>query len=328
MTGRCARRLSMAIAEHLRPASPEMMNTSLSWDHVRSFLTVFEEGSLSAAARVLGLAQPTVRGHVRGIEHALGTVLFTRSVAGLVPTEAAHALVPHARTMSLAATALARAASAPPGEIAGSVRLSVSEFVGIEVVPPILAALRKRHPGLVVELSLSNASADLLGQEADVAIRMTEPRQGAIVARRVGAIPLGFFAHRDYVARRGSPGTLDAMAGHDVIGPDRSTADLSFAADIDPALTRDRFALRTDSHPAQLAAARAGMGIAVVQVPIGAADPDLMRILPDRELGRLPVWITMHEDLRAVPRVRALFDHLVDAFDAMSVSAGRAAAKR
>ena len=295
------------------------MSTSPSWDHARSFLTVFEEGSLSAAARVLGLAQPTVRGHVQGLEHALGTVLFTRSVTGLVPTEAAHALVPHARAMSLAAEALTRAASAPPGEIAGSVRLSVSEFVGIEVVPPILAALRGRRPGLVVELSLSDAPVDLLGQEADVAVRMTEPRQGAIVARKVGAIPLGFFGHRDYVARRGVPETLAAMADHDVIGPDRSTADLNFAGSISPTLMRERFVLRTDSHPAQLAAARAGMGVAVVQVPVGEADPDLVRILPELELGRLAVWITMHEDLRALPRVRALFDHLVDAFGAMSM---------
>ena len=305
-----------------------MMNTSLSWDHVRSYLTVFDEGSLSAAARILGLAQPTVRGHIQGLERALGTVLFTRSVAGLVPTEAAHSLVPHAQTMSLAAAALARAASAPPGEIAGSVRLSVSEFVGIEVVPPILAALRRRHPGLVVELSLSNASVDLLGQEADVAVRMTEPRQGAIVARKVGAIRLGFFAHRDYVARRGAPGTLDALEGHDVIGPDRSTADLKFAASIDQTLTRGRFALRCDSHPAQLAAARAGMGIAVVQVPAGAADPALVRVLPDLDLGRLAVWITMHEDLRALPRVRALFDHLVDAFDALCDSSRPAVTER
>ena len=294
------------------------MSATPSWDHARTFLAVFDEGSLSAAARALKLAQPTVRGHVQQLERALGTVLFTRSVTGLMPTEAAHALIPHARAMSLAHASLARAATVAPGEIAGSVRLSVSELVGIEVVPPMLASLRERHPGLVVELSLSDAPVDLLGQEADVAVRMTEPRQGSIVARKVGAIPLGFFAHRDYAARRGVPGTPGEMADHDVIGPDRSTADLDLAARFDPVLTRDRFVLRTDSHPAQLAAARAGMGIAVVQAPVGEADPDLVRILPNLDFGHLTVWITMHEDLRALPRVRALFDHLGAAFEPMS----------
>ena len=295
-----------------------MMNAAPSWDHARTFLTVFDEGSLSAAARVLELAQPTVRGHVQQLERAFGTILFTRSPAGLVPTEAAHALVPHARAMTLAHAAMARAASAPPGEVAGSVRLSVSEFVGLEVVPPILVALRARHPGLVVELSLSNVPVDLLGQEADVAVRMTEPSQGAIVARKVAPIALGFFAHRDYAARRGLPASLADLSGHDLIGPDRSAADLDLAARIDPILARERFVLRTDSHPAQLAAARAGMGIAVAQVPVGAADPGLVRILPDLELGRLSVWVTMHEDLRALPRVRTLFDHLVATLDPAS----------
>ena len=297
-----------------------MMSIPSSWDHARSFLTVFDEGSLSAAARALGLAQPTVRGHVQQLEHAFGTILFTRSPAGLVATEAAHALVPHARAMALAHAALARAASAPPGEIAGSVRLSVSEFVGLEVVPPILASLRARHSGLVVELSLTDASADLLGQEADVAVRMTEPSQGALVARKVAAIPLGLFADRNYAARRGLPGTLTELVDHDVIGPDRATADLALAAGIDPGLVRERFVLRTDSHPAQLAAARAGIGIAVVQVPTGTADPGLVPVLPDLEVGRLAVWITMHEDLRTLPRVRALFDHLVAALDPLGAA--------
>jgi DNA-binding transcriptional LysR family regulator len=290
------------------------MSGRVNWDDQRAFLAVLEEGSLSAAARRLGVAQPTVRARIEALEHALGAVLFTRSVNGLVATEQARALADPARAMARASDAFVRTASAPPGEIAGAVRLSVSEFVGVEVLPAMLASLRATHPGIVVEVSLSNASADLLEQEVDIAVRMHPPRQGALVAQKIGTIPLGLFAHHDYIARRGSPASLDDVAGHDFIGPDRARADLELAAALHPWLTREHFAARTDSHPAQLALARAGVGIAVAQRPIGRADPLLRPVLPDLEIATLDTWIVTHEDLRNVPRVRAVFDHLVAEF--------------
>jgi DNA-binding transcriptional LysR family regulator len=288
--------------------------SGVNWDDQRAFLAVLETGSLSAAARRLGVAQPTVRARVEALEHALGTVLYTRSVNGLVPTEQARALADPARAMARASDAFVRAASAPPGAIAGAVRLSVSEFVGIEVLPPMLASLRERHPKVIVEVSLSDALADLLDQEVDIAIRMDAPRQEALIAKKVGAIPLGLFAHRDYLKRRGVPESLDDLSAHDFIGPDRTRADLQLAAALHPGLVRERFAVCTDSHPAQLAFARAGLGVAVVQRPIGCADPRLLPVLPALNVAALDTWIVTHENLRNVPRVRAVFDHLVEAF--------------
>ncbi len=290
------------------------MRERVAWDDQRAFLAVFEEGSLSAAARRLGVAQPTVRARIEALEDALGTVLFTRSVNGLAPTEQARALADQARAMARASDAFVRAASAPPGEIAGAVRLSVSDFVGVEVLPAMLASLRQTHPRIVAEISLSNASADLLEQEVDIAVRMHPPRHGALVAKKVGAIPLGLFAHRDYLARRGSPATLDDLADHDIIGPDRARADLQMAASFHPSLTRERLTARTDSHPAQLALVRAGLGIGVVHRPIGLADPMLRPVLVEMTVASLDTWIVMHEDLRGVPRVRGVFDHLVAEF--------------
>jgi DNA-binding transcriptional LysR family regulator len=291
------------------------MSSSVAWDDQRAFLAVLEEGSLSGAARRLGVAQPTVRARVEALERALGTMLFTRSVNGLVPTAQARALGQSARAMASASDAFVRAASCGAGEIAGSVRVSVSEFVGIEVLPAMIASLHEVHPAVVVELSLSNATADLLDQEVDVAVRMHPPRQEALVAKKVGAIRLGLFAHPDYLARRGVPATADDLAHHDIIGSDRSRSDLQLASRIHPALTRERFVARADSHPAQLALARAGVGIAVVQSPIGLADPLLVAVLPELEFAKLDTWIVTHEDLRDVPRVRAVFDHLVNAFE-------------
>lgn len=291
------------------------MSSPVTWDDQRAFLAVLEEGSLSGAARRLGVAQPTVRARVEALEQALGTVLFTRSVNGLVPTEQARALADPARAMARASNAFVRAASAAPGEVAGTVRVSVSEFVALEVLPAMLGSLRAAHPGIVVEVSPSNLSADLLDQEVDVAVRMHPPRHDALVARKVGAIPLALFAHRDYLARRGMPAQVDDLATHDFIGPDRARMDLKLAAAIHPGLARERFVVRVDSHPAQLALARAGLGIAVVQRPIGRADPLLLPVLPELEVAALDTWIVTHENLRAIPRVRAVFDHLASEFE-------------
>jgi len=286
----------------------------VAWDDQRAFLAVLEEGSLSAAARRLGLTQPTVRVRLEALEAALKTVLFTRSANGLTPTEQARALGESARAIARASDAFVRAASAPLGEIAGTVRISVSELVGIEVIPSMLATLRTRHPQVVVELALSDAAADLLDQEVDIAVRMHQPRQGALVAKKIGAIPLGFFAHVDYLAMRGEPAGIEDFIEHDFIGPDRVRADLALAVAVHPGLTRGRFIVRTDSHPAQLAAARAGMGIAVVQRPIGNADPTLGAVLPGLTVALLETWIVTHENLLGLPRVRAVYDHLVEAF--------------
>ena len=290
------------------------MNRRASWDDQRVFLTVLEEGSLSAAARRLALSHATVRSRIEALEAALGAVLFTRSVNGLVPTDRALALREPARTMAMALDQFIRRATAPPGEVAGVVRISVPDFMGIEVIPPMLRTLRDRHPAIDVELSLSNAPADLLAQEVDVAIRTVAPRHDALVARKVADIPLGFFASAGYLEERGAPATMSELAGHDLIGPDRNISDHALAAKLGPDFEGARFVLRTDSHPAQLAAARAGLGIAVVQVPVGRRDPGLRRVLADVTVAQLATWIVTHEDLKNVPKVRAVLDGLAAAF--------------
>ncbi|MGF7148441.1 DNA-binding transcriptional LysR family regulator [Sphingomonas zeicaulis] len=290
------------------------MNQRIDWEDQRAFLAVLDGGSLSAAARQLGVAQPTVRARIEALERALGTTLFTRSVRGLTPTAQARTLGAAARAMAHASDAFARLASAAADVPAGVVRLGVSEFVGVAVLPAMLAHLRRSHPDLRIELVLSNSAADLLEQEVDVAVRMHPPRQEALVAAKVPSIPLGLFAHRDYLARRGVPESLADLGVHDMIGPDCVPADLAIVAQVFPDLDRSRFAIRTDSHPAQFAAIRAGLGIGVAQRPVALADPSLRAVLPDLVVATLDTWIVTHENLRALPRVAALFDHLVAAF--------------
>ncbi|RKP54696.1 LysR family transcriptional regulator [Pararobbsia silviterrae] len=286
-----------------------------SWDLYRSFLGVLDEGSLSGAARALGLTQPTLGRHIDALEATLGLTLFTRSQSGFIPTDAALALGPYARTLASTATALLRAASGHGEGVRGTVRVSASEIVGVEVLPPILAALRARHPELVIELTLSSRIEDLLRREADIAVRMFRPSQDALIARRVGTIGLGLHARRDYLERHGTPENWAALQDHALIGFDTETAYIRQARRAIGGLTREQFALRTDSDIAQLAAIRAGFGIGICQVRLAERDPALVRLLPEAfDLG-LDTWIAMHEDLRDSPRCRATLSALVEGLE-------------
>ncbi|HYD71160.1 LysR family transcriptional regulator [Azospirillum sp.] len=292
-----------------------MTHPDPSWDLYRTFLAVLREGSLSGAARSLGLTQPTVGRHVDALEQAVGFPLFTRSQHGLAPTPAAGELRPYAEALASTTAALLRAASGQRGAVKGVVRVSASEIMGVEVLPPILAELRERHPGLTIELVLSNAVEDLLRRDADIAVRMVEPAQAALVARRLGSVTLGMHAHRRYLDRHGAPDSLDDLARHSVIGFDRETPAIRALLRRVPGIDRGRFALRADSDLAQLAAIRAGFGIGVCQVALARRDPDLVRVLPDGFELKLGTWLAMHENLRSTPRCRAVFDALAQGLE-------------
>jgi DNA-binding transcriptional LysR family regulator len=280
------------------------------WEHYRSFLGVLREGSLSGAARTLGLTQPTLGRHIDALEEALGIKLFARSRHGLVPTQGALDLAPHAEAMEAAAQALVRAASGEAGEIRGAVRLTASEMVGAEVLPAILAGFREQHPQIAIELVLSNRNQDLARRDADIAVRMVRPTQKMLIAKRVGTVQIGLYAHRRYLARHGTPRTIADLARHALIGFDRDASAFRSLGSSGLPVTRDIFALRTDHDQAQLNALRAGFGIGGCQTGIAARESDLVSVLP-REIGfRLEMWLVTHEALRANRRVRLLYDHL------------------
>lgn len=282
------------------------------WDLYRSFLAVLDAGSLSGAARALGLAQPTLGRHIVSLEQALGFALFVRSQHGLLPTEQALALRPFAEALAASAGALLRAASSPRDEARGTVRITASEIVGCEVLPPVLARLQRDYPALRIELALDNAPQDLLRREADIAVRMHRPTQEALVARSVGAIEIGLHARRDYLARCGTPADLAALGQHALIGFDRETAFIRPLKHHLGGLGRDSFALRADSDLAQLAMLRAGLGIGVCQCGIAQRDRQLVRVLPDAFAVELDTWVAMHEDLRESRRCSVVFAALVD----------------
>jgi len=287
-----------------------MADQDSGWEHYRSFLEVVRDGSLSGAARRLGTTQPTIGRHIAALEAGLNLALFTRSPRGLQPTEAALDLLPHAQAMEAAAAAMIRAASADAGAQTGTVRVTASEIVGCEVLPPILAGFRRRHPSIILELALSNRNEDLLRRDADIAIRMARPVQKALVARRIGHVAIGLFAHESYIAAFGAPASLADLAAHCVIGFDRDGKSFRSIGPGAGDFTRDRFGFRCDHDPAQLAALRAGVGIGGCQTKIAARTPELRRLLAHDIDFKLDMWLAMHEDLKATRRVRLLFDYL------------------
>ena len=287
------------------------MSQEPNWDLYRSFLSVMQQGTLSGAARSLGLTQPTLGRHIEALEQYLGLPLFTRSPQGLIPTQAAQDLLPHVTAMALSADALIRQASGEASEDRGTIRLTASHVMGAEVLPPILTAFAEAHPKIEIELVLSNKTEDLLRREVDIAVRMVRPQQAALIARRLGSIQIGFFATRTYIEQAGMPATIWDFLSHRLIGYDRDP----FASDAIESLgikaERGMFRLRTDNDLAALAALRAGFGIGGCQWSLGALDPNLIPILPQIVLADLEVWVAMHEDQAASRRMRLLFDHLV-----------------
>jgi len=282
--------------------------TEPSWELYRSFLAVVREGSLSGAARAIQLTQPTIGRHVDALEEALGAPLFTRSQSGLRPTPVAAALVPHVEAMASAAGALRRAASGEALGERGAVRLTAPEIMGVEVLPPALASFREAHPGIDVELALSNRTADLGRREADIALRMVKPTQASLVARKLGTTRIRPHAHPRYLQAHGTPRSVDALTSHPIIGFD-SAASIRMLPKMPFEITRELFAFRCDSDVAQYAALKAGFGIGFCQVNLGKRDG--LTPLLGNELGfDLGVWLVMHKDIKASRRVHHLFEHL------------------
>jgi DNA-binding transcriptional LysR family regulator len=286
------------------------MDTAPDWDSYRSLLAVLEEGSLSGAARRLGLTQPTIGRHIEAIEIGLKRPLFIRSQRGLAPTDAALALKPYAEALQANAEALVRAASRDEGRAEGPVRITASEVIAAEVLPYILTGLAEREPGLSFDIEASDRNLDLMSRAADVAIRMAEPVQQSLVAVKTGEAELGLYATPAYVARRGPLEFMADAGRHLLIGFDRYTPLVRALTERHALPPREAFAYRTDAPLASIGAIRSGFGAGVCQSGIARRE-GWVRLLPALSIS-LPCWVVMHEDLKANPACRATFDALVE----------------
>lgn len=294
------------------------MDCAPDWTLLRSFLAVAEAGSLSGGARRLGLSQPTLGRHIAEIEAALKLSLFSRTARGLALTATGKALLPHARAMKDAASALSLVAAGRDEAISGTVRITASRIMVYHILPPMLAELRIREPLIDIELVPSDATENLLMREADIAVRMYRPTQLDLITRHLADMPLGLYAAKSYLDRVGRPASPDAVLELDMIGFDRSDQILRTLRDLGVDRRREDFPLRCDDQLVYWSLVRAGCGIGGMQCAIADADPTVERIAPFIELPPLPVWLTAPEALRQSPRIRRVFDHLSKAFKSLA----------
>ncbi|NKX43146.1 LysR family transcriptional regulator [Roseicyclus persicicus] len=276
------------------------------WNRARAVVATAETGSLSAAARALGLTQPTLGRQVSALEEELGVTLFTRAGKRMELTEAGLHLIEPLRRMAEAAEATARVASGQSQDIAGTVTITASHLYASELLPPILARIRAEAPALQVQVVATNAIRDLMRREADIAIRHARPDQPDLTARLIREDEAALYATPALLAQ-GPVETLPFI-GFDLADTYRGML-AQRALDLPP----DAFPLLSEDSHTQLALARAGLGVAALPVWVGDPDPLLVRAQPGAPpLVTFPVWLAAHRELHSSRRIRLVFDRLAE----------------
>lgn len=286
---------------------------NLDWNHLRAFLETAETGSLSAAARKLGLTQPTLSRQVSAIEQALGVTLFERGAQAMVPTAAGLHLLEHARAMGSAAQELSLAASGQAQAEEGMVAISASDAIATWILPPIVAQLRQSEPGIRLEIVTSNALSDLRRREADIAIRHVRPSEPDLIGRLLFEASAGFYASEAWVARHGHPRKAAQAPGLDFIGLDRAGRYMAQLAAHGLPVAAEQFRLLSENTVTSWMLVRQGLGIGVMMDQIARQTPGIVRVFDTVEPVRFPVWLVTHRELRTARRIRIVFDALAAA---------------
>ena len=280
------------------------------WNQIRAFLAVADQGSLSAAARVLALTQPTVGRQISALEDALDVVLVERTGRSVTLTPTGQDLVEHVREMADAATKVSLAASGHSQTIEGLVTVTASDVMCVYTLPQILRRLAEFAPMLEVHLVADNQIRDLLRREADIAIRHVRPDQPDLIARLVDEPTAHLYASEDYVARRGRPKSLDELSDHDFIGLGDNDRMIFHLRNIGIHVTLRNFRYGSQSGIAAWELVKQGLGMLVMADDVAQSTKGIKRLLPDMAAVQFPVWLTTHRELHTSRRIRVAFDFL------------------
>jgi DNA-binding transcriptional LysR family regulator len=283
------------------------------WALVKSFLAVLDAGSLMGAARRTGGQQPTLSRHIAELEAQLGAPLFERTGRGVSPTHAALAIAESARQMQQGAEALARSLAGQRDQTIGTVRISSSMVAATYLLPSVLAELHRREPGIQLELIASNQLTNLLRREADIAVRMVRPEQTSLVARKLGTLGIGAYAHKSYLQRAGTPREPAELLRHTLIGYATDHQIERGFASMGVPLKREHFAIRTDDQVAYGMFVAAGAGIGFLANYNTRHWPEVHRVLPQLVIPPLPCWLAVHREIRSNKVVRRVYDYLAEA---------------
>lgn len=284
------------------------------WNRARAFLVTAEEGSFSAAAKALGMTQPTLGRQVNSLETELGVALFERVGRGLELTPSGHELVEHVRAMGEAARSLSLSASGQTQGLVGNVAISASEITAVSFLPPIIARLRREYPGLTLEIVPSNDAVDLRRREADIAIRNFRPTQNDLIAKKIRDDYGHFYATPDYIDSIGNPQTVGALARGQFIAftPQSRAEIIERFSEFGLILTVENMPVMAGNHTTHWELCKAGVGIGIVPQKLGDSEALVRRVLPEPFPLPFPIWLTTHRDVRTSHRVRVVFDVLAE----------------
>ena len=283
---------------------------NLDWNQLKAFLETAETGSLSAAARKLGLTQPTLSRQVAAIEQYMGVTLFERVGKSMALTPTGLDLLEHARAMGAAADALSLAATGSSQAVRGVVSVSATDVVSSVLLPPLVKKLHDQEPGIAIDVIPSNALSDLLRREADIAIRHVKPEQPDLIARLIREATAYFYASESWVNAHGHPRSAEDAARLSFVGSDRSGQYLGYLRTHGLPLSEANFSCYADHSVAHWALVRQGMGIGVMMEEIALATPGMVRVLDDLPPILFPIWLVTHRELRTSKRIRMVFDAL------------------
>ncbi len=286
--------------------------TGFDWNRARAFLATAQEGSFSAAARALKTSQPTVGRQVAALEAELDVVLFERVGHGLVLTPTGADLVEHIRSMDEAAHRVSLVAAGQSVSLDGPVCISTSQIEAVYTLPPILAGIRAKHPGIEIEVLVTNQTSDLGRREADIAIRSFRPTQPELFARKIKDGAAHLYGSHAYLEQLGNPSTAEELSRANFIGFNRDDTLLQGFNAMGLSLSQDNFGVISENQLLQWELTKLGVGICVMTEEVGDAEPLVRRALPSLSPFRFPLWLTTHRELSTSRRMRVVFDLLAE----------------
>ena len=283
------------------------------WNRARAFLITAEEGSFSAAARALRSTQPTVGRQVAGLEEELGVTLFERVGTRLELTVSGLELLEHVRAMGDAANRTSLVATGQSESVEGNVSITASEAIAAFLLPPILEKLRRNHPGITLELVISNEARALHRREADIAIRNFEPEHPDLIAHKIRVTTAHFYAAPSYSERMGPLETSEDLARVEVLGFESGENMVEQMKNhLNLTLRNDQFPVVTNNHLVQWELCKQGAGVCLMMDEVAELDATVQKVFPELPSISVPIWVVCHRELRTSRRLRLVFDWIVE----------------
>jgi len=286
---------------------------SFDWNQARAFLVTAEEGSLSAAARALGLTQPTLGRQVSALEASLGVTLFERVGRSLSLTDAGLELLDHVKGMGDAAGRMSLAASGQSQRIEGPVCITASDLFSVCLLPPVLTQLREMAPGIDVEVVAANDIRDLKRREADISIRHARPTQSDLIAKHVHDSTAHLYAAPAYLERHGRPKTIENLASAVFVAAGQPDRYLENLRQLGIPLAKANIKYASDSGVMVWEMVKQGLGMTMMFRDVAAVTPEVEQVVPELDPAPISTWLVTHRELRTSRRIRLVFDLLAEA---------------